>query len=178
MIAEAPDGEVAMEKIVSLHPDVVLLDMQMPRMDGVETLRKLNAAGINSRVILLSVYAKDEQLFEGLRAGARGYLMKEATGAELVSAIRTVHQGGSLLQPAIADRLIERLHSGAESPLTGRELEVMRLVASGALNREIAEHLSVSLRTVRFHVENVFQKLGVRTRTQAVRVASEKGLLG
>ncbi len=119
----------------------------------------------------------DEYIFDGLRAGARGYLMKDVGRAELVSAIRTVHEGGSLLQPVIANRLIERLAIDEAAGLSERQQEVLQLLASGARNQEIADQLFLSLRTVKFHVENLYRKLGVRTRTEAVRVARERSIL-
>ncbi len=133
--------------------------------------------GIGARVILLSVYARDEYIFEGLRAGAQGYLMKDVSRDELMHAIRTVHGGGSLLQPVIASRLIQGLGTQDAAQLTERELDVLREMASGAQNKEIADQLVLSINTIRFHVANIFQKLGVRTRTQAVHVARERGIL-
>ena len=177
VVGEAGDGEDAIEKIGTLAPDVVLMDIQMPKLDGVETVRRLRALGLEPPVILLSVYHRDEYIFEGLRAGARGYLLKDVAEDELVRAIRTVHGGGALLQPVVANRLIERLDTEAGCQLTERELEVLRLLASGARNKGIAEQLLLSINTVKYHIENVYQKLGVGSRTQAVRVASERGLL-
>ncbi len=177
VVGEADDGEQAIELIQSLTPDVVLMDIQMPRLNGVEALRRLGDLGLEARVILLSVYEADEQVFEGLRAGARGYLLKDVSRDELVHAIQAVHEGGSSLQPTIAGRLIERLDKGEPSRLTQRELEVLRLLASGARNKEIARHLSLSVHTVKFHVENIYSKLDVQSRAEAVRVAGERGLL-
>ena len=149
----------------------------MPKLDGVETVRKLRQLGIDTPVILLSVYVKDEDIFDGLRAGARGYLMKDVGQAELVSAIKTVNEGGSLLQPVVANRLVERMAIDEAAGLSDRQQEVLRLLASGARNQEIADQLFLSLRTVKFHVENLYRNLGVRTRTEAVRVARERGIL-
>ena len=177
VVGEADDGEAAIEQIVAIHPDVVLMDIQMPKLDGVETVRKLRELGINTPVILLSVYAKDEYIFDGLRAGARGYLTKDVGGAELVEAIKTVHEGGSMLQPVIASRLAERIAIDEAAGLSERQQEVLQLLASGARNQEIADRLFLSLRTVKFHVENLYRKLGVRTRTEAVRVARERSIL-
>jgi len=177
VVGEAGEGEAAIEQILAIHPDVVLMDIQMPKQDGVETVRKLRQLGINTPVILLSVYATDEYIFDGLRAGARGYLMKDVGRAELVEAIKTVHDGGSLLQPVIANRLVERIAIDEASGLSVRQHEVLQLLASGARNQEIADQLFLSLRTVKFHVENLYRKLGVRTRTEAVRVARERSIL-
>ena len=148
----------------------------MPKLDGVETLRRLRELGVETPVILLSVYAKDEHIFEGLRAGARGYLLKDAGRDDLTHAIRTVHQGGSLLQPLIASRLIQRLDEPAAG-LTERELEVLQLLASGARNKEIAVKLFLSERTVKFHVSSILGKLGAGNRTEAAAIATREGLL-
>jgi len=177
VVGEAEDGEEAIEKIQTLAPDVVLLDIRMPKLDGVGALRRISELGLQTRVILLSVYATDEYIFDGLRAGAVGYLLKDVRSHDLANAIRTVHEGGSLLHPVVAKRLIERLESGAGPGLTKRELEVLRILASGAQNQQIADQLSLSVRTVRFHAENIYQKLGVQTRTEAVRVAMERGIM-
>ena len=171
------DGEAAIEQIMAIQPDVVLMDIQMPKLDGVETVRKLRQLGIDTPVILLSVYANDEYIFDGLRAGARGYLTKDVGQAELVAAIKTVHDGGSLLQPIIANRLLERMAMDDAAGLSERQQEVLQLLASGARNQEIADQLFLSLRTVKFHVENLYRNLGVRTRTEAVRVARERSIL-
>ena len=177
VVGEAGDGEEAIERIRALAPGVVLLDTQMPKLDGVETTRLLREAGLEIQVILLSVYAEDEYIFDGLRAGTRGYILKDAAADDLSRAIRTVHRGGSLLQPIITTRLIERLDNGAGPHLTDRELEVLRLLASGARNKEIAGELTLSVGTDRFHLQNIYQKLDVQGRTQAVRVATKRGFL-
>ena len=177
VVGEAGDGETAIEQILAIHPDVVLMDIQMPKLDGVETVRKLRQLGIDTPAILLSVYANDEYIFDGLRAGARGYLMKDVGRVELVHAIRTVHEGGSLLQPVIANRLVERMAIDEASGLSERQHEILQLLASGARNQEIADQLFLSLRTVKFHLERLYRKLGVRNRTEAVRVARERSIL-
>lgn len=177
VVGEAGDGEEALERVRTLAPDVVLLDVQMPNLDGVETTRRLREAGLTAQVILLSVYAKDEYIFDGLRAGARGYILKDTAAEDLSRAIRTVHRGGSLLEPIIATRLIQRLGNGAGPQLTDREMEVLRLLASGARNKQIADELTLSVGTVRFHLQNIYQKLDVQSRTQAVREATERRLL-
>ena len=177
VVGEAGDGEEAIEKIRTHAPDVTLVDVQMPKLDGVETLKRLKELGVGARTILLSAYAKDEYVFDGLRAGARGYLLKDAARDELLQAIRLVHQGGMMLPPAIANRLADRLDGRGDIQLTEREREVLSVLASGARNREIAEQLGVSVRTVKYHVENIYQKLDVETRMQAVKTATDRGLL-
>ena len=177
IVGEAGDGEAAIVQIMAMQPDVVLMDIQMPKLNGVETVRKLRHLGIDTPIILLSVYANDEYIFDGLRAGAKGYLLKDVGRAELIEAIKTVHEGGSLLQPVIANRLVERMATDAAVGLTERQQEVLQLLATGARNQEIADQLFLSLRTVKFHIENLYRNLGVRTRTEALRVARERSIL-
>ncbi len=174
---EAPDGESGARLVGSLDPDVVLLDVQMPGQDGVATLRQIREKSPETKVILLSVFAKDEQIFAGLRAGARGYMIKDAGVDDLTQAIRTVHGGGSLLPPLVADRLIARIN-GVEAPgLTPREQEVLERLATGAPNKQIAAELVLGTGTVSWHARNIYQKLNVSNRTEAVRIAREIGLL-
>ena len=177
IVGEARDGEEAIERIQALAPDVVLMDLKMPRLDGVGSIRQMRKLGLNTPVILLSAYYDEEYVFEGLRAGARGYLPKDVDRRELVLAIRTVHEGGSSLQLVMVQRLIETLAAESGKSLTKREREVLALLGSGARNKEIANRLYLSVNTIKFHIENIYQKLGVRSRTQASRVANERGLL-
>ena len=177
VVGEASDGEEALGKIKRLNPDVVLLDVQMPRLDGIGTLKKMDESGLNVPVILLSVFSKDAYIVDGMRAGASGYLLKDVTRPDLLHAIRTVAQGGSLIQPVVARRLMERFDNPSGPDLTEREMEILESLSAGSSNKDIAAKLSISVRTVQFHVRNLYQKLAVRSRTQAVRVATERRLL-
>ena len=149
----------------------------MPKMDGVATVKRMGSLGLTCKVILMSTYAKDEDVFEGLRAGAQGALGKEVGRVELVQAIKEVHAGRSLLQPLAAGRLVDSCDNQQGAALTEREFDVLELVADGKRDKEIADELIVSVRTVRFHMENLYQKLDVRNRTEAARVAGERGIL-
>jgi len=182
VVGEAADGVDAVEQALALRPDVVLMDLQMPRLSGVQAVRELRARWPEARVLIVTTFAQDEHLFEGLKAGARGYLLKDASRAELLQGIHTVHQGGSLVQPVVASRLLDRFGTlererELHEPLTEREREVLALVASGARTREIAEQLVVSEKTVKYHLTQIYNKLGVSGRTAAVARARDLGLL-
>ncbi|GAB4005854.1 response regulator transcription factor [Glycomyces albus] len=185
--AEADDGQAAIDAVVRERPDVVLLDLRMPRHDGIWTLEKLRERGIDVPVLVLTTFDDDELVLGALRAGARGYLLKDVTLDQLVEAVKTLADGGTLLRPAITDRLLRALREGeapaadsgasAPVPLTDREREVLRLLAAGLSNREIAESLFLAEGTVKNHVSNVLMKLGSRDRTRAVLRALHHGLL-
>jgi DNA-binding NarL/FixJ family response regulator len=184
----ARDGEEAIELAARLRPDVVLMDLRMPRVDGVEATRRLTRAQPGTRVVVLTTYADDESVFAALQAGAQGYLTKDSGADEIARAVRTVHAGQALLEPAVQRRLIESLRERpppgaphpAQSPapddLTPREVEVLGLIAGGLSNQEIAARLFVSEATVKTHINNIFSKAGVRDRAQAVRYAFDHGL--
>ncbi|AUS77062.1 DNA-binding response regulator [Actinoalloteichus sp. AHMU CJ021] len=186
VVAEADDGMAALTVIEETTPDVVLLDLRMPRQDGIWTLEALRESGISVPVLVLTTFDDDELVLRALRAGARGYLLKDVTLEQLVGAVRTLASGGTLVQPAITDRLLRAVRS-REVPfdsevtrvedLTERELEVLRLLASGYANREIAEALFLAEGTVKNHVSSVLLKLGTRDRTRAVLRALHLGLL-
>jgi NarL family two-component system response regulator LiaR len=181
VVGEAADGEEAVAAAQEHPPDVILLDLAMPVLDGIGALRQLRDTVPASRVIVLTSFGEDERLFTALRAGATGYLLKDVEPAELVRAIRTAHAGQSSLSPAVAARVIEELASGGQrgavDELTPRELEVLCLIARGRSNKRIALELGVAEKTVKTHVSHVLAKLGLSDRTQAALYAVREGLV-
>jgi len=177
VVGEAADGEEAARLAGTLRPDVILLDLEMPNVDGVEALERLRDAGSEARAVVFTAYDTDERVLGALRAGARGYLLKGASRAEIFSAVRAVHSGGSLLGPAAAERLLDRAGGDGTEHLTPREVEVLGLISRGLRNREIAERLFVTERTVKFHVGSILAKLGAHNRTDAARIATRRGLV-
>jgi len=180
VVAEAADGEAAVREAGRLTPDVVLLDLAMPRLDGVAALARLREAAPSARVIVLTSFGEDDRLFAALRAGAAGFLLKDTEPADLARSIRTAHRGESPLSPAVATRVVEALaHGGrarASDLLTPRELDVLRLIARGRSNKRIALELGVAEKTVKTHVGHVLAKLDVSDRTQAALYAVREGL--
>ena len=174
VVGEAADGAEAVALAERLSPDVVLLDVVMPGMDGIEALRRLRLEVPAARAIVLSSFVDDDKLFPAVRAGAAGYLLKDVQPAELVAAIRTVHGGGALLHPSVAARLMDEL---AADPLTPREREVLVLIGRGMSNKLIARELGIAEKTVKAHVSAVLAKLGVADRTQAALYAVREGLV-
>jgi len=183
VIAEAADGAEAISTIPEVDPDVVLLDMRMPGKSGLDVLRELSAVDKLPPTIILTTFDDDELLLAGIQAGAKGYLLKDVSLAELVNAVKTVAEGGSVVKPAVTQRLLkglENLHTEFYSldrpdPLTERETEILRLMAGGYSNKEIANSLGVAEGTVKNHVSNILSKMGVRDRTRAVLKAFELG---
>lgn len=185
VVGTAADGDEAIELAHRLSPDVVLMDLRMPRCDGVEATRRIREEYPGTQVVVLTTYADDESLFPALRAGARGYLTKDAGGDEIVRAVHSVLSGDAGLSPSIQRRLLERLSGPEPQPpavtdapdgLTARETEVLLLIADGLSNQEIARKLHVSTATVKTHINNLFAKTGLKDRAQAVRYAYAKGL--
>jgi DNA-binding NarL/FixJ family response regulator len=181
---EAADGEAAVAAVQRLRPDIVLMDIRMPRLDGIAAVRRIVASGAPTRALMLTTFDLDDYVFDALRAGASGFLLKDAPPEELVTAVRLVAAGEALLAPSVTRRVIEEFarrpapaRNGTHELLTARELEVLRLVARGLTNDEIAAELFVSRTTVKTHVARVLAKLGLRDRVQAVVHAYEHGLV-
>lgn len=188
VVGEAGNGEEALAAAGRLRPDVVLMDLRMPLLDGVAATRRLKETEPDRRVIILTTFDDDEYVFDGLRAGAVGYLLKDVSSEKLVEAIRAAARGESFLQPSIAAKVLAefsrleerpgaRPPAGLVEPLSERELEILRLVAAGDSNKEIAADLYITEGTVKNHVTNILGKLGVRDRTQAALRARELGLI-
>ena len=183
VVGEAADGVAAVAVTAELEPDVVLMDIRMPEMDGLEATRRIVSSASRSRIVVLTTYDADDSVFAALRAGASGFLLKDARPTDLVDAVRVVAAGDALLAPSVTRRLLDRMVAqppGAPAELrelTDREQEVLRLVAGALSNAEIAERLSLSETTVKSHVSAVLRKLGLRDRVQAAVLAYEVGLV-
>ncbi|HVM58616.1 MAG TPA: response regulator transcription factor [Gaiellaceae bacterium] len=185
VVGEAEDGEQAVRLTLELEPDVVLMDVRMPGLDGIEATRRIVAAGAAARILVLTTFDLDEYVYAAVRAGASGFLLKDVRPGDLVDAIRLVAGGNALLGPTVTRRLLERFADERESGsaaeavagLTVREREILRLLASGLSNAEIAERLVVGETTVKTHVSSILRKLGVRDRVQAVIVAYDAGVV-
>ena len=181
VVAEASDGDEAVRLAAATHPDVVLMDLRMPRVDGVMATARLvggEAGTPPPRVLILTTYESDDQILAAIEAGASGYLLKAAPQAEIVAGIRSVAAGQSALSPQVAVRLVERMRRPEPGAvLTARELDVLRLVATGHSNKQVAVALGIGESTVKTHLLKVFEKLGVADRTRAVTLAMERGLL-
>jgi DNA-binding NarL/FixJ family response regulator len=187
IVGEAGDGQAGLDAYEALRPDVVLMDVRMPGMDGVEATWRLRERWPDARVVILTTFDDDEYVFEGLRAGAMGYLLKDVSGHDLAEAVRTVAAGGVLIEPSVARKVVAEFarvapparaaDAGLAEPLTEREREILELLALGLNNREIADRLGLASGTVKNYVTTILQKLGVRDRTQAAIRARELGLI-
>ncbi len=194
VIGESGSGADTVLQVKALRPDVLLLDLEMPsptgdvrQMDGVEALRQLHQAASDTRVLVFTAYDSDDRILAAVQAGAQGYLLKGVPREQVFDAIRVVHGGGSLLQPAVASKLLRQVQSGSGRPasdsadrsggLTPREIEVLRYLAQGQANKQIAARMGISERTVKFHVSAIFRKLDAANRTEAVTIAAQRGII-
>jgi two-component system response regulator DegU len=180
VVGEATTGREALSRALALRPDIVLMDVQMPEEDGIAATARITAALPSTRVIILTTFEREEYVFAGIKAGAKGHLLKEIPAEDLLDTIRRVHAGESVIQPRLATRLIaefsQRSTAAAEAP-TERELEVLRLLAAGQSNKEIARELGLAEGTVKNHVSTILDKLHAANRTQAALVARDAGLI-
>ena len=182
VVGEADNGQEAVAQAATLHPDVILMDLAMPKMDGIEATRQIKASQPESRILVMTSFAADDKVFPAIKAGALGYLLKESTPEDLVQAIHQIHRGESSLHPTIARKVLHEITHPADrpptpNPLTEREAEVLRLVAQGLSNQDIAKKLNISDPTVRTHVSNIMSKLHLATRIQAALYALREGLV-
>jgi two-component system, NarL family, response regulator LiaR len=184
VVGEASDGEHAIEQALALSPDVILMDLVMPRLDGVGAMRELRRTAPDARVIVLTSFLDDDRLLPAIQAGAAGYLMKDVEPAELARAVRAAHAGDAILDPTVAARVVRVIADGAtpagplsQDRLTRREHEVLTLIAHGYSNKRIAAELGIAEKTVKAHVGRVLAKLGVADRTQAALLAVQQGLV-
>ena len=182
VVGRASNGLEAVERVPALQPDVILMDLRMPELDGVEAMRRISAERPGTRFIVLTTYDSDQYIFDAIEAGAKGYLLKDTSREELFEAVRAVHRGESGIEPGVAARVLDRFaqlsREEAQTPLlSDREVEVLQLMAKGSANKEIARSLSISDSTVKTHVANIFQKLDVSGRTEAVTHALQIGII-
>ena len=182
VVGQAADGVEAVAQARDLLPDIILMDLQMPQMDGVEAITQILGDELDTHIIILTTFATDDYIFRGIEAGARGYLLKDSPPDEVVKAIRTVQRGDSLIEPRVASRLLDRLGQLSHPPAPGsvlskREIEVLQLMSTGAANKDIASQLLIGQSTVKTHIVRIFSKLGVNGRTEAVAEAVKKGII-
>jgi two-component system, NarL family, response regulator LiaR len=181
VVGQAGDGLEAVERVRECQPDVILMDLSMPKLDGIGAITAIRQEQPRARVLVLTSFVEDEKVFAALKAGALGYLLKESSPDDLLRGIRAIHRGESWLHPAIALKLVRELcepqATALDDPLTERELEVLRLVAQGLSNKVIADRLEISERTARTHVSNILEKLHLANRTQATLYALKKGIV-
>jgi DNA-binding NarL/FixJ family response regulator len=174
LVGEAGNGHEAVEMFRDLRPDVVLMDLRMPEMDGIEATKQIRKLDSEAKIIALTSYDGDQDIYKAIEAGVRGYILKEMVHTKVIDAIRTVHSGKRLMPTEVAERLSEYFPQVA---LTPREIEVLKYVAKGMANKEIAHHLGTASGTVKMHVQNILAKLGASDRTHAVTIALERGIL-
>ena len=185
VVGEASNGVDAVAKASDLGPDVILMDLRMPEMDGVEAMRRIGELIPEVKFIVLTTFDSDEYIFDAIAAGAKGYLLKDASRDDLFQAVRAVNRGESLIEPGVAAKILDRMAqlskqgppAGQAEGLSGREIEVLQLMARGSANKEIAASLSISESTVKTHVANIFQKLDVSHRTEAVTEALQRKII-
>jgi len=182
VVGEAADGQEAVAQANTLRPDVILMDLAMPKLDGIEATRQIKASQPESRILVMTSFAADDKVFPAIKAGALGYLLKESAPEDLVQAIHQIHRGESSLHPTIARKVLQEINHPADrpptpNPLTEREAEVLHLVAQGLSNPDIAKKLNISDPTVRSHVSNILSKLHLATRIQAALYALREGLV-
>lgn len=185
VVGTAATGEEALSLVTATHPDVLLLDLEMPRLDGVKVLQRLRDSGVSTRVIVFTVFDTDERIIAAVEAGAAGYLLKGAPRADVFAAVRAVASGGSLLAPVATSAVLRRIRGDTQASstphltpsLTPRERVVLEQLARGLGNKQIAAQLGIAERTVKFHVSSVFAKLGATNRTEAVTRAAHAGLI-
>jgi DNA-binding NarL/FixJ family response regulator len=177
VIGEAADGDQAIKKVAELKPDIVLMDLRMPEVDGVTAIREIKGSQPETQILVLTTYDSDADILPAIEAGANGYLLKDSSREELYGAIRATARGDTVLAPTVAARLVGQMRAPAEERLSSRELEVLQLVAEGASNKDIASRLHISQATVKSHLIHIFGKLGVSDRTAAVTVALQRGIM-
>ena len=177
LVGEAADGHEALRLILEHRPDVVLLDLRLPGLSGVDVMRQARAQAPEVRFLVLTTYDTDSYIAPALAAGARGYLLKDASFDELMAGVRSVMEGRAALEPGVAARLLERMSEAQPGELSERELEVLRLLVAGASNKGVAQQLVLSENTVKAHIRHIFDKLNVQSRSEAVAVALQRGLV-
>jgi DNA-binding NarL/FixJ family response regulator len=182
VVAEGGNGAEALDHYQRYTPDVVLMDLQMPKVDGVQAIHQIRTHDPEARIVVLTAYDTDERILQAVQAGARGYLLKGAPREDIFRAVRVVNMGGSLLEPAVAGKLLTHVGGimrgeNRDEELTGRELDVLKLMSKGLRNKEIASELFITERTVKFHANSIYQKLDVNGRTEAVSKAIQRGLV-
>ena len=176
VVGESLNGNEVIDRVTSSRPDILMLDLEMPGMDGIEIINEINNSYLRVKIIVFTAYSTDDRIFAAFEAGAKGYLLKGSPKEEIFKAIRNVFAGGSSVHPEVTSKLVNRFNHKFEK-LTGRELEVMKSLSKGLTNKEIASELYISERTVKFHISSILSKFGADTRTEALSIAIQKGYL-